>query len=130
MILARTEGGSAFLAYMILRAGYAILPIVAGLDKFFDALAEWPKYLSPRIVGLVGVAPDTLMSVVGVVEIAAGVLVALWPRGAAWIVAAWLGAIIVNLILLPGYYDVALRDFGLLLGAIALALLARHFEER
>jgi hypothetical protein len=101
-----------------------------GVDKFLHLAVDWQQYLSPRLVGLLGVTPQTLLSVVGVVEIAAGLLVAFRPRIGAWIVAAWLWAIIVNLLLLPGYYDIALRDVGLSLGAIALALLSRHVEDR
>jgi uncharacterized membrane protein YphA (DoxX/SURF4 family) len=130
VVFLRPERGPVYLAFVLLRAGYVILPILVGLDKFLHLAVDWQQYLSPRLVGVLGVTPQTLLSVVGVVEIAAGLLVAFRPRIGAWVVAAWLWAIIVNLLFLPGYYDIALRDVGLSLGAIALALLARHVEDR
>jgi uncharacterized membrane protein YphA (DoxX/SURF4 family) len=124
----RVEHDSTYLAFLLLRIGYAVLPILAGLDKFTHVLADWPKYLSPRVAGTLGLAPQTFMWTVGVIEIVAGLLVAFTPRFGAWVVAAWLVGIIVNLLLLPGYYDIALRDVGLAVGAIALALLARDVD--
>jgi uncharacterized membrane protein YphA (DoxX/SURF4 family) len=124
----RLADSPAYQAYMLLRLGFVIAPILAGVDKFVHLLANWEQYLAPRIADLVPVAPHTLMSAVGVVEIAAGLLVAAKPSIGGWVVTAWLWAIIVNLLLIPGYYDIALRDFGLSLGAMALALLARRFE--
>src|SRR5262245_54340112 len=128
LIVPSVERDPTYLAYLLLRVGYVILPIVAGLDKFTHLLVDWDQYLSPRIAAMVGVAPHTFMSAVGVVEIIAGLLVAFAPRIGGWVVAAWLVGIIVNLILLPGYYDIALRDVGLMVGAIVLALLARHVD--
>jgi uncharacterized membrane protein YphA (DoxX/SURF4 family) len=124
----RAEHDSAYLAFFLLRIGYAVLPILAGLDKFTHVLVDWPRYLSPRVAGMLGLAPQTFMWAVGVIEIVAGLLVAFTPRFGAWVVAAWLVGIIVNLLLLPGYYDIALRDVGLAVGAIALALLARDVD--
>ena len=107
-------------AYQILHFGFFLLPVIAGLDKFFHLLANWDMYLAPRIAQLLPVPAHTFMLFVGVVEILAGVIVAFRPRIGALIVAAWLWAIIVNLLAHPGFYDVALRDFGLSLGALAL----------
>jgi uncharacterized membrane protein YphA (DoxX/SURF4 family) len=116
-------------AFLILRLGFAVAPIVAGLDKFTNLLAEWTKYLAPVIPQTIGVSPEMFMRGVGVIEIAAGVLVAALPRYAAYIVAAWLAGIIVNLLILGAYLDVALRDFGLMLGALALGRLAQGVHE-
>ena len=112
-------------AFLILRIGFTVAAIVAGLDKFANLLADWTKYLAPVIPKTLGVAPETFMRGVGVIEIVAGILVAAVPRYAAYIVAAWLAAIIVNLLVLGSYLDVALRDLGLMLGAIALGRLAQ-----
>jgi uncharacterized membrane protein YphA (DoxX/SURF4 family) len=116
-------------AFLILRIGFTVAPIVAGLDKFANLLADWSKYLAPVIPKTLGVAPETFMRGVGVIEILAGILVAALPRYAAYVVAAWLAAIIVNLLVLGEYLDVALRDLGLMLGAIALGRLAQGVHE-
>jgi uncharacterized membrane protein YphA (DoxX/SURF4 family) len=116
-------------AFLILRIGFTVAPIVAGLDKFANLLADWSKYLAPVIPKTLGVAPETFMRGVGVIEIIAGILVAALPRYAAYVVAAWLAAIIVNLLVLGEYLDVALRDLGLMLGAIALGRLAQGVHE-
>ena len=111
-------------AYFLLRTVFTVAPILFGLDKFTQLLSDWDFYLAPWINDLVpGSARDAMM-IIGVVEVAAGVLVALRPRIGAYVVALWLAGIIVNLITLGDYYDVALRDFGLLVGALALARLA------
>ena len=117
-------------AFLILYAGFAALPVLAGADKFLHLLVNWDQYLAPWVAGLLPVGGHTFMLAVGVVEIAAGLLVAFRPRIGAYVVAAWLGGIIVNLLLVPGYFDVALRDFGLTLGALALARLSREFDPR
>ena len=111
-------------AYRILHVGFTVAPILFGLDKFFNLMVDWPKYLAPWIPNTLGVSAQTFMYGVGVIEIVAGLLVAFIPRYAAYVVAAWLAGIIVNLLTYPGYYDIALRDFGLLLGALALGQLA------
>jgi uncharacterized membrane protein YphA (DoxX/SURF4 family) len=116
-------------AFLILRIGFTIAPIVAGLDKFANILGDWSKYLAPVIPKTVGLSPEIFMRGVGVIEIVAGVLVATLPRYAAYVVAAWLAAIIVNLLILGEYFDVALRDLGLMLGAIALGRLAQGVHE-
>src|SRR4051794_18811221 len=108
----------AYHAYLILHVGYAALPIIAGLDKFFDKLTNWDMYLAPVATRVTGLTDHTFMLIVGGIEVAAGVLVALVPRVGAVVVALWLWGIIVNLFLLGGYYDIALRDFGLSLGAL------------
>ena len=120
-----TRDRAALEAYRILRLCFVVAPICSGIDKYFNLLTQWPKFLAPFLAN--AVPPDTFMRVAGVVEIAAGLLVLLKPRIGSYVVAAWLFAIIVNLLMIPGYFDVALRDFGLMLGALALARLSRAF---
>ncbi|MFD6904192.1 hypothetical protein [Streptomyces sp. NPDC060077] len=115
-------------AYVILRAGFTVAPVLFGLDKFANLLVDWPAYLAPWIDGIVPGSAQSAMYAVGVIEIVAGVVVALAPRFGGWLVAGWLAGIIVSLLTLSGYYDVALRDFGLLLGAVALARLAQRYH--
>lgn len=118
----------AYSAYLLLRTVFTVAPIVFGLDKFFNLLTHphhWSMYLAGWIDNLVPGTADQCMYLVGVIEIAAGVLVAVVPRFGAWVVAAWLAGIILDLVTGPGFYDVALRDFGLLAGAVALARLAQ-----
>ena len=117
-------------AYRILQFGFTAAPILAGLDKFFHLLVNWDQYLPGVVANVSPIAPHTLMLVVGVIEIVAGIGVALKPRIFAYVVAAWLAVIIINLLLIPGYFDVALRDFGLLLGALALGQLSQQFAQR
>jgi uncharacterized membrane protein len=115
-------------AFQILHFGFTVAPILAGLDKFFHLLVNWDQYV-PGLVARVSPIPShTLMLVVGVIEIVAGIGVWLVPRIFGYVVAAWLAVIIINLLLIPGYFDVALRDFGLLLGALALARLSQQFS--
>ena len=116
-------------AFLILRTAFTVAPIVAGLDKFANLLGDWSKYLAPVIPKTLGVSPELFMRGVGVIEILAGVMVAVLPRYAAYIVAAWLAAIIVNLLILGAFLDVALRDLGLMLGAIALGRLAQGVHD-
>jgi hypothetical protein len=111
-------------AFLLLRTVFTIAPIAFGLDKFFNLLTNWEAYLAPWINHLVPGTAHTAMLLVGVVEIVAGIVVAVRPQFGGYLVAAWLGGIIVNLITLGDYYDVALRDFGLLVSALALARLA------
>jgi hypothetical protein len=118
----------AYQAYKVLHVGFVVAPIVAGVDKFLHYLTDWTKYLAPEVSRILPISPLTFMQVVGVVEIAAGVLVAIKPKIGAYVVAAWLGGIIINLLFMPGYYDVALRDFGLMIGALALARLSKHYD--
>jgi hypothetical protein len=114
-------------AFLVLWAGFIAAPILFGLDKFFDVLVDWKIYLAPEIDDLPPGNAHQVMLAVGVIEIVAGLLVFLRPRLAAYVVGAWLAGIIVNLLLLGDFYDVALRDFGLLLAALALARLAAAF---
>jgi uncharacterized membrane protein YphA (DoxX/SURF4 family) len=115
-------------AFRLLHAIFVIAPIIAGVDKFFNGLIDWSQYLAPTIPSMLGVSPQTFMYGAGAVEIAAGIAVGLMPRFAAYVVAAWLAGIIVNLFMRGYYFDVALRDFGLLVGALALGRMAeaRH----
>ena len=112
---------------MLLRIAFTVAPIAFGLDKFFNVLVDWPTYLAPWIDDIAPGSAQDFMYFVGVLEIVAGVLVALKPRYAAYVVAAWLAGIIFNLLTLSGYYDVALRDFGLLVGALALWRLSEEY---
>lgn len=111
-------------AFVLLRTVFTIAPIAFGLDKFFELLTDWEQYLAPWVDDLVPGTAHQAMLAVGVVEIAAGVLVALRPRVGGYVVAAWLAGIIVNLVTTGEHLDVALRDLGLLVGALALARLA------
>lgn len=111
-------------AFLILYAGFTLLPILAGLDKFFHFLVDWEIYLAPVVTQVLPVDAASFMKIVGVIEIVAGIVVLLRPQIGAYVVALWLWGIIVNLLMVPGYFDVALRDFGLSLGALALGRLA------
>ena len=125
-----TTRGPAYQAYQILYIGFIVAPLLAGLDKFTHFLTDWDKYLAPVVADLLPFSAHTFMLVVGVVEIGAAILVAVRPQIGAYVVAAWLAAIVINLLLIPGYFDIALRDFGLMLGALALARLSEEFAER
>ncbi|GAB1644516.1 hypothetical protein [Krasilnikovia sp. MM14-A1259] len=120
----RTWSGPVTQAFWLLRIGFTVAPIAFGLDKFAGLLTNWESYLAPGIDRLVPGTAHQAMLAVGVVEIIAGIVVALLPRFGGYLVAAWLGGIIVNLLMLGNFYDVALRDVGLLIGALALARLA------
>src|SRR5215212_67353 len=115
-------------AFLLLRTAFTVAPIAFGLDKFANLLTDWPAYLAPWIDRLVPGTAQQAMYAVGVVEVLAGVLVAVAPRFGGWLVAAWLGGIIVDLLTVPGFYDVALRDLGLLVAAVALARLAVRYD--
>jgi uncharacterized membrane protein YphA (DoxX/SURF4 family) len=117
-------------AFWLLRVGFTVAPILFGIDKFSHVLVNWDKYLAPQITDALNVHAHTLMYAVGVIEIIAGLVVAIRPRFGGYLVAAWLAGIIVNLLMLGDFYDVALRDFGLLIGALALARLAVAFPSR
>ena len=118
----------AYQAFLTLRVGFVVAPILFGLDKFTNLLADWTTYLAPAIDRLVPGSASGAMMAVGVIEIVAGLVVAFRPKVGGYLVAAWLAGIIGNLLLLGDYYDVALRDFGLLLAALALARLATAFQ--
>ena len=118
----QTQAG-ATTAFQILRFGFTALPILAGIDKFFNVLTDWTQYLPEAVTD--AVSGTTVMAVVGVVEIMAGIGVWFRPKIFANVVAAWLGVIIITLLVAGDFWDIALRDFGLLLGALALGQLAR-----
>jgi hypothetical protein len=118
-------------AFLLLRIAFTVAPILFGLDKFAEIMiSDWPKYLAPEFNDLIPGSAEDAMYVVGAVEIAAGLVVAVVPRFGGLLVAGWLGGIIVSLLLVGGYADIALRDFGLLLGALTLARLASAFPAR
>lgn len=125
---AATTASPSYQAYQILRAGFTVAPIVAGLDKFFHLLVNWDQYLPAFVNNLTGGHGHELMFAVGVIEIVAGLGVAFKPRLFAYVVSAWLLLIVANLLMIPGYFDVALRDFGLALGALALARLSSEYD--
>jgi hypothetical protein len=127
MIVTNTR--PAYQAYQLLYLGFVVAPLVAGLDKFTHVLTNWDQYLAPFVAGLLPFSASTFMLIVGVVEIGAAALVALRPQIGAYVVAAWLAGIVINLLLIPAYFDIALRDFGLMLGALALARLSEEFAE-
>ena len=120
----------AYQAYQLLHVAFVAAPVIAGLDKFAQLLVNWDQYLAPQARSILGSATHTFMLVVGVVEIIAGLIVALKPKIGAYIVAAWLALIIVNLLLNGRYFDIALRDFGLFLGALALGRLSATYDHQ
>ena len=115
-------------AYQILHLAFTVAPIVAGLDKFFNLLVNWEQYLPPFVNNLTGGHGHELMLAVGIIEIVAGLGVWFKPKVFAYVVSAWLLLIVINLLMIPGYFDIALRDFGLSLGALALARLSHEFD--
>src|SRR2546421_2069445 len=117
----------AYQAFWLLRIGFTVAPILFGLDKFAHVLVNWDRYLAPWVDKIVPGTAHQAMYAVGVIEVVAGIVVAVRPRLGGYLVAAWLAGIIVNLLTYPGFYDIALRDFGLLLGALLLARLATAF---
>src|SRR5438094_6606193 len=129
-ILATARRNPAFQGFVLLRTAFVVAPILFGVDKFFNFMVDWPHYLAPWINRIIPGTAQQFMYVVGVIEILAGLLVLFWPRIGSLVVALWLGAIIVNLLTAepPEYYDVALRDFGLFVGALTLNRLATAFR--
>lgn len=128
-MVTRARHEPAYAAFWVLRIGFVVLPLWMGIDKFTKVLnADWPGYLAPWIVHLLPFSAQTAMYVVGGIEILAAVLVAIKPRYASYVVALWLAGIIINLLTYPGFYDIALRDFGLLIGALALAWLSAVYD--
>jgi uncharacterized membrane protein YphA (DoxX/SURF4 family) len=121
-------GDPRYQAFALLRLAFTVAPIAFGLDKFFNVLVDWPVYLAPWIDDVAPGSAQDFMYVVGAIEILAGVVVALKPRYGAYVVAGWLGGIVISLLTYSGYYDVALRDFGLMLGALTLARLASVYD--
>ena len=125
---AASTSSPAYQAYWILHVGFTVAPILAGLDKFFHVLVNWDQYLPGVVANASPIQPHTLMLIVGVIEVVAGIGVWFKPRIFAYIVAVWLVVIITNLLLIPGYFDIALRDFGLFLAALALARLSQQYS--
>jgi uncharacterized membrane protein YphA (DoxX/SURF4 family) len=115
-------------AFLVMRLTFTVAPIAFGLDKFWNGMTYWPKYLAPWINSIMPGSGQDFMHFVGVVEIVAGIAVLLKPRFGAYLVAGWLAGIVVNLFSYPGWYDVAVRDFGLMLGALTLARLASVYD--
>jgi hypothetical protein len=127
---ARLRTDPAYQAFTLLRIGFTVAPILFGLDKFANVMVNWSTYLAPWINDIVPGSADDFMYAVGVIEIVAGIVVAVRPRYGAYLVAAWLGGIIFNLLTYSGFYDIALRDFGLMLGALTLARLSVVYDRR
>jgi uncharacterized membrane protein YphA (DoxX/SURF4 family) len=127
-----TQADPAYYAFWLLRLGFGVLPIVVGIDKYFDNFVEWKQYLWVGVTNNLNISPTTFMHIAGAIEIAAGLLVLFAPRVGSILVAAWLSGIVVNLLLVAHdeheYWDIALRDAGLAVGAVALALLAWTYE--
>jgi len=115
-------------AFALMRLTFTIAPIAFGLDKFFNVMVDWTRYLAPWINNITPGTGQQFMYFVGATEILAGVIVALKPRYGAYVVAGWLAGIIINLLTYSGFYDIALRDFGLMLGALTLARLASVYD--
>jgi uncharacterized membrane protein YphA (DoxX/SURF4 family) len=124
----RLKSDPAYQAFTIMRIAFTVAPILFGLDKFFNVMVDWEQYLAPWINDIVPGSASTAMHLVGAIEIVAGILVFVKPRYGAYVVAAWLAGIIINLLTYSGYYDIALRDFGLLLGALTLGRLASVYD--
>jgi hypothetical protein len=124
----RLRTDPAYQAFWLLRIAFTVAPIVFGIDKFANVLVDWEIYLASWIDDIVPGSATDAMHLVGVVEIVAGLTVLIKPRYGSYLVAAWLGGIILNLLTLSGYYDIALRDFGLMLGALTLARLASVYD--
>ena len=121
-------GDSRYQAFTLMRIGYTVLPIAMGIDKFFNAMVSWPKYLADWIDNIAPGTAQQFMYFVGAVEILAGLLVLLKPRYAAYIVAAWLAGIVINLFSYGEWWDVGVRDIGLMLGALTLGRLASYYD--
>jgi uncharacterized membrane protein YphA (DoxX/SURF4 family) len=115
-------------AFMLLRIAFVVAPIAFGLDKFLNVLVDWPIYLAPWINDIAPGSGQDFMYFVGAIEIVAGISVALKPRYGAYVVAGWLAGIVINLLTASGFYDIALRDFGLMLAALTLARLASLYD--
>ena len=124
----RLKSDPAYQAFVIMRIAFTVAPILFGLDKFFNVMVDWEQYLAPWINEIIPGSATTAMHLVGAIEIVAGVFVALKPRYGAYVVAAWLAGIVINLLTYSGYYDIALRDFGLMLGSLTLARLASVYD--
>jgi uncharacterized membrane protein YphA (DoxX/SURF4 family) len=127
-VFARIKADPSYQAFVVLRIGFTVVPIAMGIDKFFNNFVNWERYLAHWVANISPLSAVHTMHVVGVIEIAAGVLVALKPRYFAYLVAAWLGGIVINLLTYSGYYDIAIRDAALMLTAVTLGRLATKFD--
>ncbi|AIY02718.1 hypothetical protein ART_3119 [Arthrobacter sp. PAMC 25486] len=127
--LSRAKADPTYGAFLLLWLGFIAIPLIMGLDKFFNVLTTWENYLAPWIENISPFSAHGTMIVIGIVEVIAAILMVLRPRYAAWVVSIWLLGIVVNLLTYSGFYDVALRDFGLMVAAVALALLARTYTK-
>ena len=127
-VTSHSSDNPAYQAFFVLRAAFVVAPILFGLDKFTNLMTEWDRYLAPVLSDPLPFTAHQQMYVVGVIEVIAGLVVLLHPKLGALVVTAWLAGIILNLLLLANYYDVALRDFGLLLAAVALQRLSTRFD--
>ena len=127
-VQARRRSDPAYHAYLLLRIGFTVLPLLFGIDKYFNGLVYWPKYLAHWIAAIPPGTPQQIMYGVGAVEILAGLVVALKPRYGGYLVSLWLAGIVVNLFSYSGFYDIAMRDFGLMLAALTLARLAAVYD--
>jgi hypothetical protein len=125
--VARTDN-PAYQGYQMLHWAFVVLPTITGLDKFAHLLTNWDRYLAPAVTRVLPMSGHAFMLIVGIVELVAALVVAITPRIGAYVVAAWLLGIMVNLLMLGGYLDVALRDFGLMLAALALARLSEVYD--
>lgn len=128
-VVSRDTDSPSYQAYQILHIAFTVAPVLAGLDKFLGLMTNWDKYLAPEVNNMLGGRGHQFMLAVGVIEIVAGIGVLIKPKLFAYVVAAWLLGIIVNLLLVGGYLDVALRDLGLMLGALALARLSAIYDK-
>ena len=115
-------------AFALMRLAFTVAPIAFGVDKYFNVMVHWPKYLAPWINNIAPGSGQDFMYFVGAVEILAGLVVAIKPRYGAYLVAGWLFGIVINLLTYSGFYDIALRDFGLMLGALTLSRLAAVYD--
>jgi len=118
----------AYQGYQILHWGFVAAPTIAGIDKFLHLLTNWDQYLAPVVTRVLPLSAHTFMMIVGVIELIAAAIVAVKPKIGAYIVAAWLGLIVINFLVMRGFYDIALRDFGLMLGALALGRLSSVYD--
>lgn len=128
--MSKFSGDKGYQAFRILQVAFAIAPILAGLDKFFNLLTNWSMYISPLVMKIIGYHADGFMMIVGIVEIIAGIGVIYLPRIFAYIVSLWLLGIIINLLLTGMFFDIALRDVGLLLSAVSLGRLSEKYAAR
>src|SRR4051794_27929851 len=129
-VAAILERDAGYQAFLLLRIAFTVAPILFGLDKFANVMVDWPQYLAPWINDILPGSGQDAMYAIGVIEIVAGLAVAIRPKYGAPLVAAWLGGIIINLLTYSGFYDIALRDFGLMLGALTLPRLAWAYDRR